>query len=51
MGKSEIIVTCFFTEEGETACQILFRSFRFFLQRELARDGRKLAFPATSHVS
>lgn len=50
MSKSEITVTCFFTEEGETACQIFFRSFYFFLQRELMRDGRKLACPAASHV-
>ena len=50
MDKPEPTVTCVFPDKGETACQILFRSFRFFLRRELARDGRKLAFPVTPHV-
>lgn len=50
MGKSEITVTCFFTDEGEAARQILFRSFVFFLQRELNRDSQKFTDPASSHV-
>jgi len=50
MSKPEITVTCVFPDKGETACQILFHSFHFFLQRELAQDGRTLAIPATSHV-
>ncbi len=50
MSKPEVTVTCIFPDKGETACQILSRSFRLFLQRELMRDDRKLAIPATSHV-
>lgn len=50
MSKPEITVTCVFPDKGETACEILLRSFRFFLQRELTRASRKLAIPATSHV-
>lgn len=45
MSKPEITVTCVFPDKGEMACQILFRSFRFFLQRELTRDGHELAIP------
>ena len=50
MSKSEITVTCIFTDEGEAARQIICRSFGFFLQRERAQNGRKLAFPTQSHV-
>ncbi len=50
MSKPEITVTCFFANEGEDASQIIFRSFRLFLQRETMQDGHKLAFPAVSHV-
>lgn len=50
MSKPEITVTCFFTEEGEAARQMIFRSFAFFLQRELMHKGHKLAFPSPSHV-
>lgn len=50
MSKPEITVTCFFADEGDVARQILFRSFVFYLQRELTQDGRKLAFPAPVHV-
>lgn len=49
MSKSEITVTCIFPDKGETACQILYRSFRFFLERELARDSHKLAIPTIPH--
>jgi len=50
MSKPEIIVTCFFADEGEAVRQILFRSFIFFIQQELTKDGRKLAISAPSHV-
>jgi hypothetical protein len=50
MSKQEITVTCFFNGEGETVRQIIFRSFAFFLQRELGKEGRKLELPAVSHV-
>ena len=50
MSKPEITVTCFFADEGEAARQILFRSFVFYLQRELMQDSRKLAFLASAHV-
>lgn len=49
MSKPEITVTCVFPDKGETACQILYRSFRFFLERELTGDSRKPAIPATPH--
>ena len=50
MSKPEITVTCFYTNEGEAARQIILRSFRLFLRRETTRDGNKFAFPAVSHV-
>jgi hypothetical protein len=50
MSKPEITVTCVFTDEGEAVKQAINRSFKFFLQRELARNGRKFALPAPSHV-
>jgi len=50
MIKTEITVTCFFADEGETAAQIILRSFEFFLQRELARDDRKFALSGPTHV-
>lgn len=49
MRNPEITVTCTFADEGEPARQILSRSFHFYLQRELMRDGRKLTCPE-SHV-
>ena len=50
MSKPEITVTCFFKDEGECAAQITFRSFEFFLQRELMRDGHKFACATSSPV-
>ncbi len=50
MSKPEITVTCFFAEEGEAAGKMILRSFAFFLQRELLKSGRKLAFSAPPHV-
>jgi len=50
MNKPEITITCFFTDEGETADQIIFRSFEFFLQRQLTRDGHKLALSRPAHI-
>ena len=43
MKKSDITVTCFFSDDGEVAAQIIYRSFEFFLQRELMRDGHNFA--------
>lgn len=51
MGKQEITVRCIYTDEGDAARQIIFRSFDFFLRRELALESRKLAFPAPDHAS
>lgn len=51
MGKQEITVTCFYTDEGDAARQIIFRSFEIFLRREIALESRKLAFPAPGHAS
>ena len=50
MSNPEIIVTCCFTDEGSAATQIIFRSFEFFLQRELMRDGHKFALSGPAHV-
>ena len=50
MSKPEIKVTCFFTNEGESARQIIYRSFGIFLQEEIAQDGWKFAFLKPSHV-
>lgn len=35
MKKSELMVHCIYSEQGETAAQIIFHAFAFFLQREL----------------
>lgn len=35
MKKPELTVCCRFSEEGETAAEIIFCSFDLFLQREL----------------
>ena len=50
MSKPEITVTCCYTDEGECAAEITLRSFEFFLQRELTRDGHKFALSGPSHV-
>lgn len=50
MSKPEITVTCFYTDEGEDAAQIILRSFEFFLQRELTRNGHKFALSEPVHV-
>jgi hypothetical protein len=50
MNKPEITVTCFFLDEGEAACQIIFRSFCFFLQRELMSDDRRLVISIPANV-
>jgi hypothetical protein len=43
MSKSEITLTCLYKDDGDTAQKIIFRSFGFFLQRELKREGQKFA--------
>lgn len=50
MSKSEITVTCLFADEGETARQIILRSFDFFLQRELLRDRKKFSSAEPYHA-
>ncbi len=50
MSKSEIIVTCFFRNDGDDICKIIFGSFYFFLQKELTQYSQKLVFPVSSHV-
>ncbi len=50
MNKPEITVTCCYIDEGVTAEQITFRSFEFFLQRELTRYGHKFALSGPAHV-
>lgn len=46
MRKREISVTCLFSGEAGPVRQIIIRSFCFFLQRELERDGQIPPFPA-----
>ena len=50
MSKPEITVTCCYTDEGAAATQIIFRSFEFFIQRELTYDSHKFALSRPTHV-
>lgn len=50
MSKPEMIVSCYFSEDGDAVPQMLFRSFSFFIQQELGRAGQKFAISAQDHV-
>lgn len=41
MSKTKITATCVYADKGETARQIILRSFDLFLQRELTQNNWK----------
>lgn|GEM_PF-789468 len=48
MSKAEIRVTCLFSDGAEHVREVLIRSFRFYLQRELGQSTQNLSL---MHIS